>query len=60
MRKIKTISILVVLCLIASIICPLAMNKAQAKQKKNIKGHIQSILVQNYNMTAHHMVTHLL
>lgn len=36
MRKIKTISILVVLCLIASIICPLAMNKAQADDTNEV------------------------
>ena len=36
MRKIKTISILVVLCLIVSIICPLAMNKAQADDTNEV------------------------
>lgn len=47
MRKIKTISILVVLCLIASIICPLAMNKAQADDTNEVTLDFGNATIEN-------------
>lgn len=47
MRKIKTISILVILCLIVSIICPLAMNKAQADGTNEVTLNFGDATIEN-------------
>lgn len=47
MRKIKTISILVILCLIVSIICPLAMNKAQADGTNEVTLNFGEATIEN-------------